>query len=58
MSENKKIEGEFYNYLNDFAKTNGISITEVIKMDKLVEGLRNLYCAKKEKEKNQEKDPD
>ena len=58
MNEDKRIEGEFYNYLNDFAKANGIRVTEVIKMDKLVENLRNLYLSKKGKEKDQEKDPE
>lgn len=57
MDENKKIEGEFYDYLSDFAKANGISITEIIKMDKLVEDLRNLYSTKKKK-KDRDKDPD
>jgi len=57
MDENKKIEGEFYDYLSDFAKANGISITEIIKMDKLVEDLRNLYSTKKKK-KDRDKDSD
>ena len=57
MNENKKIESEFYDYLNDFAKSNGIRVTEIIKMDKLVEDLRNLYRSKKDKEKGKDKDP-
>ena len=58
MNEDKRIEGGFYSYLNDFAKANGISVTEVLQMDKLIEDLRNLYRSKKEKEKNQDESPD
>jgi hypothetical protein len=47
MREDKKIEADFYEYLNDFSKSNGIDITSVIKMPKLVEDLRNLYLSKK-----------
>lgn len=43
----KEIEKDFYNYLKNFADSNGISITEVIKIPKLVEDLRNLYSSKK-----------
>jgi hypothetical protein len=47
MREDKKIEADFYEYLKDFSKANGINITSVIKMPKLVEDLRNLYLSKK-----------
>ena len=47
MEGDKEIEKDFYNYLRDFAESNGISVTKVIKMPKLVEDLRNLYLAKK-----------
>ena len=43
----KEIEKDFYNYLKNFADSNGISITRVIKIPKLVEDLRNLYSSKK-----------
>ncbi len=58
MEEDKKSETEFYRYVNTFAKANGISVTEVLQMDKLVEDLRNLYSTKKDKEKDQNKDSD
>jgi len=47
MREDKKIEDDFYEYLKDFSKANGIDITSVIKMSKLVEDLRNIYLSKK-----------
>jgi hypothetical protein len=43
----KEIEKDFYNYLKNFADSNGISITRVIKIPKLVEDLRNVYFSKK-----------
>lgn len=58
MEEDKRLETEFYRYVNTFAKANGISVTEVLRMDKLIEDLRNLYRSKKEREKNQDDNSD
>ena len=58
MEEDKRLESEFYRYVNNFAKANGISVTEVLQMDKLIEDLRNLYRSKKEREKNQDNNTD
>jgi hypothetical protein len=58
MREDKKIEADFYEYLKNFSKSNGIDITSVMKMPKLVEDLRNLYLSKKNNKpsSNEEKD--
>ena len=49
MGADKEIEKDFYNYLKNFADSNGINITKVIKMPNLVDDLRNLYLSKKNK---------
>jgi hypothetical protein len=49
MGADKEIEKDFYNYLKNFADSNGINVTKVIKMPNLVDDLRNLYLSKKNK---------